>query len=44
MAYEAPRITSVGSVSNLTQAQGWTGWDDHFLFFPAPGTKDHGHS
>jgi hypothetical protein len=44
MAYEAPKITTVGSVANLTQAQGWNGWDDHFLFFPLPGDKNNGHS
>jgi hypothetical protein len=43
MAYEAPKITTVGSVSGLTQAQGWSGNDDHFLFFGF-GTKNNGHS
>lgn len=31
--YEAPQITEVGSVRDLTLAQGWSGNDDRFLFF-----------
>ncbi|WP_279070507.1 hypothetical protein [Microbacterium lacticum] len=33
MAYEAPSIKTVGSVTDLTLAQGWKGNDDRFLFF-----------
>lgn len=36
--YEAPRITEVGSVRDLTLAQGWAGKDDKFLFFFTYGT------
>ncbi|WP_165372810.1 lasso RiPP family leader peptide-containing protein [Pengzhenrongella frigida] len=31
--YESPRITEVGSVRDLTLAQGWNGNDDKFLWF-----------
>ncbi|GAA4191445.1 hypothetical protein GCM10022288_22240 [Gryllotalpicola kribbensis] len=33
MAYEAPSIRTVGSVSGTTLAQGTDGNDDQFLFF-----------
>lgn len=33
MQYEAPSITEVGTVRELTLAQGLSGNDDQFLFF-----------
>jgi len=33
MTYEAPTITTVGSVADVTLAQGIKGNDDTFLFF-----------
>lgn len=33
MAYEAPSIKTVGSVTDLTLAQGRAGHDDRLLFF-----------
>ncbi|MGH1561885.1 lasso RiPP family leader peptide-containing protein [Mumia sp. DW29H23] len=33
MAYEAPKLTEVGSVRDLTLGQGLDGNDDQFLFF-----------
>jgi len=33
MAYEAPSIKAVGSVADLTLAEGSDGNDDRFLFF-----------
>jgi hypothetical protein len=38
MTYEAPKIREVGSVSDLTLAQGSTGNDDSLLWF-SWGTK-----
>lgn len=29
--YEAPRLTAVGSVKDLTLGQGWAGSDDTFV-------------
>lgn len=37
--YEAPQITEVGSVRDLTLAQGGRGNDDRFLFFFTYGDK-----
>ena len=44
--YEAPSLTTVGSVKDLTLGQGWSGWEDTFVLhigrftinLPAPGT------
>ncbi len=33
MAYEAPMLTEVGSVQDLTLAWGGTGTDDKFMMF-----------
>jgi len=33
MAYEAPKLVEVGSVRDLTLAEGRDGHDDRFLFF-----------
>lgn len=33
MAYQAPSIKSVGSIADLTLAEGGNGNDDRFLFF-----------
>ncbi len=33
MSYEAPSIKSVGSIADLTLAEGSDGNDDRFLFF-----------
>jgi hypothetical protein len=30
--YEAPRITEVGSLKDVTLAEGWDGYDDHLVF------------
>lgn len=30
-SYEAPRLTAVGSVKDLTLGQGWAGNDDTFV-------------
>jgi hypothetical protein len=43
--YESPRLTTVGSVKDLTLGQGWQGWEDTFVLhigrftitLPAPG-------
>ena len=32
-AYEAPRLTVVGSIKDLTLGRGLAGHDDSFLFF-----------
>lgn len=31
--YEAPQLTTVGSLKDLTLGDGWRGNDDSFMFF-----------